>query len=216
MLTLHLTESYSSDILSNHKIPGSITTDLIRELYRTPLRTPSDSIRDALSDGQLASKIVACDMLYNTGLDSGDVLIVGGWYGALAKLLIAKRPTMRVTSLDIDPTVRPIAIDYVGTPNQFSAITGDMYNFQLYGDYGVVINTSCEHIDDLPRWLAELNGGQTVLLQSNNMFDHPDHINCCNSIFDLVEQAHEYVDIISCNVLYCPTYQRYTLLGQIK
>jgi hypothetical protein len=155
-------------------------------------------------------------MLVNTGLDHDTAIITGGWYGTLAKLLLYKKPSLHVTSLDIDPGVRDIAHDYVGNSNHFSAVTGDMYTFPLYGDYGVVINTSTEHISDLQLWLEELVSGQTVLLQSNNAFDYPDHINCCNSIFDLIEQSRHSVDIISCNTLYCSAYQRYTLLGQIK
>jgi hypothetical protein len=215
-LVLHLTTSYSWDILSDNHIPAALTSDLVSELYHQPMRVQADAVRDALSEGQLASKILACDMLYNTGLDHDTALVVGGWYGTLSKLLLSKKQNLHITSLDIDPTVAPIADAYIRDPNRFTAVTVDMYDFQLYGDYGVVINTSCEHIPDLPMWLSMLQRGQTILLQSNNLFDCEGHVNCCNSIFDLVEQAHKHVDIISCNILYCAAYQRYTLLGQIK
>ena len=42
----------------------------------------------------------------------------------------------------------------------------------------LVVNTSCEHIADLRGWLGLLPKGTNVLLQSNDYFSEPTHINC--------------------------------------
>ena len=42
----------------------------------------------------------------------------------------------------------------------------------------LVVNTSCEHIADLRGWLDLLPKGTSVLLQSNDYFSEPTHINC--------------------------------------
>ena len=48
----------------------------------------------------------------------------------------------------------------------------------------LIINTSCEHIDDntYSIWLSYVPSNTLVVLQSNNMFRVKDHINCVNSL----------------------------------
>ena len=52
----------------------------------------------------------------------------------------------------------------------------------------LVINTSCEHIADLPAWLSLLPRGTQVLLQSNDYFSEPTHINCVPTLEAFSEQ----------------------------
>ena len=46
----------------------------------------------------------------------------------------------------------------------------------------LVVNTSCEHIADVRGWLDLLPAGTRVLLQSNDYFAEPTHINCVASL----------------------------------
>ena len=46
----------------------------------------------------------------------------------------------------------------------------------------LIVNTSCEHIADLRGWLDLLPKGTNVLLQSNDYFSEPTHINCVESV----------------------------------
>ena len=45
-----------------------------------------------------------------------------------------------------------------------------------------IINTSCEHIENFDSWYAKLSTGKLVILQSNNYFDIPEHVNCVHDI----------------------------------
>ena len=46
-----------------------------------------------------------------------------------------------------------------------------------------------EHIADLPAWLSLLPRGTQVLLQSNDYFSEPTHINCVPSLEAFKEQT---------------------------
>lgn len=47
-----------------------------------------------------------------------------------------------------------------------SSVTDDMYTYKYTED--IVINTSCEHIPDVDKWLSLVPAGTMVVLQSNN------------------------------------------------
>ena len=53
----------------------------------------------------------------------------------------------------------------------------------------LVVNTSCEHIADVRGWLDMLPKGTRVLLQSNDYFAEPTHINCVASLDEFRAQA---------------------------
>jgi hypothetical protein len=54
---------------------------------------------------------------------------------------------------------------------------------------GLVINTSCEHLADVPGWLATLPAGLPLLLQSNDYDREPDHRSCVPSLDAFRKQA---------------------------
>jgi hypothetical protein len=54
---------------------------------------------------------------------------------------------------------------------------------------GLVINTSCEHLADVPGWLATLPKGLPLVLQSNDYVREPDHRSCVPSLDAFREQA---------------------------
>src|SRR5690606_29471368 len=93
--------------------------------------------------------------------------------------------------IDMDPTVESVARTmnrHAG--ERFRARTGDMYEL----DYGgarpdLVVNTSCEHIADVRGWLDMLPSGTRVLLQSNDYFSEPTHINSVPRLEDFAAQA---------------------------
>ena len=57
------------------------------------------------------------------------------------------------------------------------------------GRPGLVINTSCEHLPDVPGWLAGLPAGLPLLLQSNDYYREPDHRSCVPSLEAFKAQA---------------------------
>jgi hypothetical protein len=77
-----------------------------------------------------------------------------------------------------------------------------------------VVNTSCEHIADLRGWLDLLPAGTRVLLQSNNYFSEPSHINCMASLGDF-EAAVRLGDIAFSGEFPMKKYTRYMIIGTV-
>jgi len=127
----------------------------------------------------------------------GPVWVLGAWYGMLGALLLddQRLSISEVVSLDIDPGCAPVALTlnhrHVAT-GRFRALTADMMMVDFAAQSpapGLVINTSCEHLDDVPGWLATLPKGLPVVLQSNDYFREPDHRSCVSSLDAFTEQA---------------------------
>lgn len=155
---------------------------------------PEADLGNAFNHKQVGSKMWARDALHETlGRSLGKIVLLGGWYGILAAILFddSSFDIDHIASYDIDPAVGSVA----ETLNQawadrFSALTADMYALD-YAALGadLVINTSCEHIADLSAWLALLPRGVRVMLQSNDYFSEPTHINCVPNLDAFAAQA---------------------------
>lgn len=203
-------------------------------------------IRDALSSGQIMSKLWLIDELSSVYFSNPQLkpknlkmLIVGGWIGTLAFLLFDqfkyKDAIEKIISLDIDPDCEYSA-DMINLGNliqswRFKAVTTDMYDVDyanpiftvkggageevrmgFNGDYDVVINTSCEHIEDLPGWFEKIPVGKLVVLQSNNFFAHEQHVNCVNCEKEFAEQFPS-LRILYTGSLPQHQYTRFMLIG---
>lgn len=197
--------------------------DLLLRLARTVSRFPEAELHVAFNHRQIASKMWARDELARHGLPKLHRLwIVGGWYGVLSALLFAdaRLSIGRIESFDIDPAVAIVA-QSLNEPQvadgRFFARTADMYAL----DYGaastapdLVVNTSCEHIEDLPGWLALIPRGTRVLLQSNDYFSESQHVNSQASLDDFAAAARlGQVDFAGS--LYLRKYTRFMLIGRV-
>ena len=172
--------------------------DVLIRLARTVSRFPEAELHVAFNHRQVASKLWACDELARHGpADLERVWIVGGWYGVLSALLFAdnRLSIAGIESFDIDPAVAVVAAslnELQVADGRFSARTADMYRLDYSAEPGgpdLVINTSCEHIADLRGWLELLPAGMRVMLQSNDYFSEPTHINCVPTLEAFVDQA---------------------------
>ena len=157
---------------------------------------PRADLAIALNHKQIGSKLWLRDRLVEAlGGKLGSVLILGGWHGVLAAILLddARLDIGHVTSLDLDPGCAEVAraINRRAVAAQkFSAVTGDMFAFDYASARAdLVINTSCEHLADVAAWLALLPVGQRVVLQSNDYFREPDHVSCVSSLAAFQRQA---------------------------
>jgi len=124
-----------------------------------------------------------------------------------------------ICSFDIDPSVAPIAEKLnrkLAGDATFTAHTADMYalDYTEIGAPDLVINTSCEHIADLPKWLALLPRGCRVMLQSNNYTSEPTHVNCVESVDELAQQA-KLSELNYAGALQLPKYTRFMLIGRV-
>lgn len=79
-----------------------------------------------------------------------------------------------------------------------------------YSDYeyfDLIINTSCEHMPDIPAVY-----GPTYALQSNNYTSLPEHTNCCVSENDLAKK-NNITNTVYKGKKKMPNYDRFTVLG---
>ncbi|HSD00315.1 MAG TPA: class I SAM-dependent methyltransferase, partial [Casimicrobiaceae bacterium] len=126
----------------------------------------------------------------------GDVLILGGWIGALAAVLLhdERFDVDRVTSVDIDPSCETIAASLNATharAGRFVARTADMLALDYLEEAkaDLVINTSCEHLSEFDRWYARIPAGQLLVMQSNDYFACDEHVNCVPDLATFKAQA---------------------------
>lgn len=151
----------------------------------------------------------------------GPVWVLGAWYGVLGALLLAdeRLAIPAVVSLDRDASCAPIAERlnrrHVAS-GRFRAITADMTTLDFAAQQprpGLVVNTSCEHLDDVPGWLSTLPPGLPLLLQSNDYFREPDHRSCVGSLDDFEAQAG-LSEVLFAGALPTKNYSRFMLIGR--
>jgi hypothetical protein len=152
----------------------------------------------------------------------GPVWVLGAWHGVLGAMLLAdeRLAIPRVVSLDIDPGCAPIAeiLNHRHVASgRFRAVTADMMRLDFEqaegGRPGLVINTSCEHLDDVPGWIAGLPAGLPLLLQSNDYVREPDHRSCVPSLDAFKAQAG-LSELWFAGALPTKNYTRFMLIGR--
>jgi hypothetical protein len=151
----------------------------------------------------------------------GPVWVLGAWYGVLGALLLQepKLAIGEVVSLDIDPGCAPVAERlnhrHVAA-GRFRTVTADMMTLDLAAQRpapGLVINTSCEHLADVPGWLATLPPGLPLVLQSNDYVREPDHRSCVPSLAAFREQAG-LSEVLFAGERPTKNYTRFMLIGR--
>ena len=192
---------------------------LIEGIGRVIAKHPDAHIANAFNHKQVACKVWARDTLLEVaGPSYGRIAILGDWYGILGAMLLEDRrfDVAAVDSFDIDADVEAVARTLnAAFPEKFRAVTADMYAIDyaaLAAD--LVINTSCEHIADLKAWRDRIPAGTRVLLQSNDYFSEPTHINCVASVDEFAKQA-ALTTVEFAGALPTKKYTRFMLIGTI-
>lgn len=184
-------------------------------LYVTdPANSPTyNEFRDMFSSGQLGSKSWAVNTLAGLKIMSDqEVLLVGSWFGTLGLMLKKKFPDISLRLLDIDPRCEVFLKNITYDLPDVDIVTRDMYQHQYQEN--LIINTACEHIPSVSQWLEKIPKGTLVLLQSNNFFNSPGHINCCSCIEEFESKA-ALSNILYSGEFTTPMYTRYMIIGQI-
>lgn len=179
-----------------------------------------EDFRDSLSDGQTASKLWVIDALSEVGnWESKSACVFGGWVGLLCRFMFDYLNFQRVSNLELNGKLRLVNwfTNQMRYPDRFSFIAEDMYNFNYeLNQYDLYVNTSGEHIPSLKEWIEKIPKGKQVLIQSNNYFAHPQHINCVNSVDELIDKVKEatnVVDIQYSGELVMPQYTRFMVIA---
>jgi hypothetical protein len=181
-----------------------------------------DGLWVAFNHKQIGSKRWLIDALADVlPAPGGPVWVLGAWYGVLgAMLLDDPRLTIpSVVSLDRDPDCAAVAETLNRrhlASGRFRAVTADMMSLDLGAlkpAPGLVINTSCEHLPDVPGWIATLPDGVPVLLQSNDYVREPDHRSCVPSLDAFVAQTR-LSQVLFRGALPTRNYTRFMLIGR--
>jgi hypothetical protein len=168
------------------------------------------------SRGQLLSKFWLVEELYKAHrLYDERIAIAGAWFGLLGYLLRTRFIDVQVTCIDIDPRcevfIKNLIPEYQA--NRVQGVTADMYEYNYTEE--VVINTSCEHLTDLPRWFSKIPSGTTVAVQSSNYKKLKEHLNCVSSLAEFKEQvAPHFSTILFEGEKPLPVYTRYMIIGK--
>ncbi len=196
-------------------IDSSFIIKYTNALYSTPAEFAPryDEFRDMFSSGQILSKEWIVEQLYNIDRTyyNKKLIIVGAWYGTLGMMIKKRFSSTRVTMLDIDPRCEKFIHNMIYDNPDLKSITADMYRHSYIED--VIINTSCEHIDNVQEWLSLIPKDRMVVLQSNNYLKGNGHVNCVNSTEEFIEQV-DLSDILYSGELIMPMYTRYMIIGR--
>jgi hypothetical protein len=157
--------------------------------------------KDALSRNQIKSKFWLIDKLTElkvvpkkrnmTELET-TTLIVGGWVGMIPFLANMLGNNLdSVINIDIDTSVHSAAHELNnGTHHSFKNSGTDVREVNLKKHKKLlIIDTIVEHFKDHGDWVKTLPKGTTVVLQGNDMFDVPDHVNCHKTLEDFIESC---------------------------
>lgn len=194
---------------------------------------------DCFSRGQLQSKKWLVDELKKIDgrtddLKLGTVFLCAGWYGTLATMLFENDFDIeKIRSFDIDENCWRIAETFnkpwVMKDWQFKSSTQNIneidydthvYNVkrsngtdcELTDNPDTIINTSCEHIENFAEWYAKIPQGKLVILQTNNYFDLPEHVNCSDSLSTFANST-PMKDVLYQGELVLEKYSRYMRIG---
>ena len=160
---------------------------------------------DASIPSQLESKLWVVDELKKIE-DRFDlqpnIALIGGWFANyLTPLLIDNLNACKVVNHEIDNDAKDISYKYnkrYKDTGQYQCLIKDAMMKELDEIFDIVINTSCEHMFPMKRFV-EMNkqtlpfdGEQNsplYVLQSTNDDQYDDHVNCVSSQEELAEQA---------------------------
>lgn len=181
---------------------------------------PVTELRDAISDGQLLSKLWLTEKL-STLIDADlikvpegtklKVAILGGWIGTLALMLNCWELPLDITSIDLDERANRIAeklnYDFV-----FKTSQDDMYDVN-YAEYDIIINTVSEHIPSIKVWRSKIPEGKILIVQNNDFEEGEGHVSTVSSSVALRKQL-SLSKVFYEGTREFPMYNRFMLIGR--
>lgn len=160
------------------------------------IRNSDDRYRtlESFWKGQVRSKTWIAETLYDFVPNAPlNIIIYGGWTGVLSSILFNSNVNIEhITSIDIDPLCEEVARTVnkrQEMAGKFSAVTADMVTYKSTAN--IIINTSCEHItqEQYDQWLINQPDNAVIVLQSNNYFEHTEHIRCSKDLDDFMQMS---------------------------
>jgi hypothetical protein len=199
-----------------------------------------NAIHDALSRSQMKSKIWLIEELAKIDTHYNNVAVMAGWFGQLKAIYEKKCTYAKMRIVEIDRAACETS-DYIFNLSNlenykvksiFANISNlilhkngyewNVENFKEGTAYSekflpdLIINTSAEHMTE--EWynqirFKEMESNPIVAIQSNNLFDIPEHINCVHSI-DHMKKKFPMKEILYEGELQLKGYKRVMLIGR--
>ena len=202
----------------------------------------SQHLQDAFSRGQVQSKIWLVTELSKIQKHYTNILVLAGWYGQLinyfkditfdnARIIDKDREACLISdsifniSLMENYKVKAVASDinelilhskgYKFQIEHFKNPDRQIYEEMFLPD--LIINTSSEHMDET--WFEKIRYKRfetqpIVAIQSNNLFDIEEHVNCVHSI-DHMKKKYPMKEILYEGELQLTGYKRVMLIGYL-
>lgn len=219
-------DEYYRDILEGLSI--YLDSSFIQDILTTLSQFDVPDLGAALNKNQVRGKTWLVDQMHAAiGTELGTVYVLGGWHGVLAAMLLHDpRVNIRMAvNIDKDPRCKPIAESLNRTHAQvdaFRAVTADMMTL----DYAellsvdpsselpdVLINTSCEHVEQFAQWYRQIPPGTLQVLQSNDYYACEEHTNCSADL-ESFARAAPMRDLLYAGALELKKYTRFMLIGR--
>ena len=200
----------------------------------------SDTLQDAFSRSQIKSKIWLIKALANIDNHYDNILIMAGWFGQLKNIYDNRLTYAKMRIAEIDKSACETSDYIINLTNlenhKVKAVNVDINNLTLHKNGyewnvenfkegtaydekflpNLIINTSAEHMSE--EWFHQLRFKQLesnpiVAIQSNNLFDIPEHVNCVHSV-DHMKKKFPMKEILYEGELQLKGYKRVMLIGR--
>lgn len=176
---------------------------------------------DSFSQSQIESKSWLVDTLSMFNINNAHIQLFGGWNGILITRLLTQNLNLkRIHNIDLDEKSICVFMRYREFTNdkRLESTCGDVRTSHKYDpSIDIVINTSSEHMPNLKEIIKNKEYKPECLfaLQSNNMFQVEDHINCVNNEDELVKKS-ELSKVMYKGFLDMPNgYKRFMVIGYV-
>jgi hypothetical protein len=199
-----------------------------------------NQVKDAMSRSQIRSKIWLRNQLTEISDRYTNVALMAGWFGQLRFILGSKIHYENLRIIELDRRACEVS-DYVFNVNKLEnyrvkAVNQDINkltlhrngyqwpveNFREGTSYeekflpDLIINTSAEHMTE--QWFFQLRHKglerpPIVAIQSNNLFDIPEHVNCVHSQ-DHMLKKFPMSEVLYAGELQLKGYKRVMIIGR--
>lgn len=165
---------------------------------------PNINFMESISPNQIKSKIWLTDELSMIPiLNSKDLTIeiVGSWFGwPLVHMLMDRFEIKKIYLFDIDPIACKVANHFAQIfeidKKKITIINDDYWKHtNRKSNADLVINCSSEHMKETFYQNYIYSKECIFAIQSNNLFDEPTHINCCENEKELIKK-HKFTKIM--------------------
>jgi hypothetical protein len=197
-------------------------------------------INDAFSRSQIKSKLWLMEELANIDTNYDNVTIMAGWFGQLKAIYEKKCTYAKMRIVEVDKSacetsdyifnlsnlenykVKSVFADINNLTLHKNGYEWEVRNFREETGYNekflpnLIINTSAEHMSE--EWYNQIRfknieSNPIVAIQSNNLFDIPEHINCVHSV-DHMKKKFPMREILFEGELQLKGYKRVMLIGR--